>query len=191
MRGEGKGEGGKMGKINSAEKVKLFCGILSTDAEIDKKALSELEKKLGGIDLKSEIVNFKFSDYYNPEMGDNINRYWLSFEKLIFADEIADIKIFTNNIEDSFAKDGKRLINIDPGYLTQANVILATTKNFSHRIYLQKGIYAEVTTIYNKKEGFIKLPWSYPDYMSDTAKDFLLKARKKFLEQLKLSSLQA
>ncbi|MDR0823023.1 MAG: DUF4416 family protein, partial [Endomicrobium sp.] len=155
-----------MGKINSAEKVKLFCGILSTDAEIDKKALSELEKKLGGIDLKSEIVNFKFSDYYNPEMGDNINRYWLSFEKLIFADEIADIKIFTNNIEDSFAKDGKRLINIDPGYLTQANVILATTKNFSHRIYLQKGIYAEVTTIYNKKEGFIKLPWSYPDYMS-------------------------
>ncbi|MDR3048456.1 MAG: DUF4416 family protein [Elusimicrobiota bacterium] len=177
-----------MGKIGSAEKVKLFCGILSTDENIDKKALSELEKKLGGIDAKSEVMNFKFSDYYNLEMGSNIKRYWISFKNLIFADEIADIKIFTNDIEDSFAKDGKRLINIDPGYLTQANVILATTKNFSHRIYLQKGIYAEVTTIYNKKDGFIKLPWSYPDYMSAPAKDFLLKVRKNLLGQLKLSS---
>ncbi|MDR1195374.1 MAG: DUF4416 family protein [Endomicrobium sp.] len=173
-----------MGKIGAANRVKLFCGIISADEEMIGKAFAELKKRLGEIDIVSGIVDFDFTSYYNAEMGNTLKRFWISFEKLVFADELADIKVFTNSIEDEFAVDGKRLINIDPGYLNPANVILASTKDFSHRIYLAKGIYAEVTLIY-KKEDFIKLPWSYPDYLSPAAKKFLLEARTKLMRSLK------
>jgi hypothetical protein len=166
-----------MGKIGGDRKVKLFCGIISADAKIDEKAFASLKEKFGEIDLISEVVPFNYSAYYNGEMGDELKRFWISFKNLIFAGELADIKIWTNSLEDTFAVGAKRRINIDPGYISQANVILASTKDFSHRIYLSKGIYAEVTTIYTNKDGFIKLPWSYPDYMSETAKGFLMKAR--------------
>jgi len=176
--------GVEMGAIGTANRVKLFCGIISADDDTTKKALSELEKRFGKADIQSAVIPFDFTEYYNPEMGQGLKRFWISFEKLIFADELSAIKVFTNSVEDGFATDAKRRINIDPGYLNPANVILASTKDFSHRIYLSKGIYGEVTLIY-KKEDFTKLPWSYPDYTSPSAKEFLLKARTKLMQQLK------
>jgi hypothetical protein len=173
-----------MGAIGNANKVKLFCGIISADEDLTLKALEKLEKEFGKIDVKSETVDFDFTSYYNPEMGNGLKRFWISFEKLIFADELSASKVFTNSVEDGFADNGKRRVNIDPGYLNPANVILASTKDFSHRIYLSLGIYAEVTLIY-KKEDFIKLPWTYPDYISPTAKKFLLEARANLMSRLK------
>ena len=176
-----------MGAIGKANRVKLFCGIISADFEITEKALEKLENKFGAIDLHSEIVPFDFTSYYNAEMGQELKRFWVSFQRLVFADELAAIKVFSNSAEESFAVGGKRLINIDPGYINPANIILASTKDFSHRIYLSQGIYAEVTLIY-KKEDFIKLPWSYPDYTCAAAKNFLLKARKDLIMRLKNKS---
>jgi hypothetical protein len=173
-----------VGIIGTSKKVKLFCGIIFSDEKIKQDAFSVLEDKFGKIDFISEVMPFDFSSYYNPEMGQNLKRLWLSFEKLIFSSELASIKVFTNSIEDSFALNSKRQINIDPGYISPANVILATTKDYSHRIYLDKGIYGEVTTIY-KKNGYIKLPWSYPDYLSEKATKFLLKARQTLISRLK------
>ncbi|MDR0820271.1 MAG: DUF4416 family protein [Endomicrobium sp.] len=173
-----------MGVIGAPKKVKLFCGIISSGVEIEQKTLAVLEKKFGEIDLTSVVMPFDFSDYYNPEMGNNLKRFWISFKKLITAADIAGIKIFTNSTEDSFSVNNKRRINIDPGYITPANIILATTKDYSHRIYLSDGIYGEVTAIYKKPE-VVKLPWSYPDYFSNPAKEFLLKARKDLIEQLR------
>jgi hypothetical protein len=173
-----------MGAIGNANRVKLFAGIISSCEEITKNALEKLEEKLGKIDIKSDIVDFDFTSYYNPEMGENLKRFWVSFEPLVFADELAGIKVFTNGMEEKFALNGKRRINIDPGYLNPANIILASTKDFSHRIYLAQGIYGEITLIY-KKQDFIKLPWSYPDYVSPAAKKFLLEARAKLMSQLK------
>jgi hypothetical protein len=173
-----------MGTICTLKKVKLFCGIISSSAKIEQRSLAALEKKFGEIDLTSAIIPFDFSDYYNPEMGNNLKRFWISFKKLITATDIAGIKIFTNSTENSFAVNNKRCINIDPGYITPANVILATTKNYSHRIYLSGGIYGEVTVIYKKAE-VAKLPWSYPDYLSNPATEFLLKARKTLIKQLR------
>ncbi|OEG69518.1 hypothetical protein ATZ36_02070 [Candidatus Endomicrobiellum trichonymphae] len=173
-----------MGTIGALKKVKLFCGIISSSAKTEQKSLAALEKKFGEIDLTSSAMPFDFSDYYNPEMGDNLKRFWISFKKLITAADIAGIKNFTNSTEDSFAVNNKRRINIDPGYITPANVILATTKDYSHRIYLSDGIYGEVTVIYKKAE-VVKLPWSYPDYLSNTATEFLLKARKNLIKHLR------
>ncbi len=173
-----------MGQIGKANTVKLFCGIIYADEDIKNQAFEKLAEKFGAIDIESDTVDFTFTNYYNPEMGEYLKRCWISFEKLIFADELSAIKIFTNDIEELFSAEGKRRINIDPGYLNPANVILASTKDFSHRIYLSGGIYGEVTLIY-KKEDFMKLPWSYPDYTSPAAKEFLLKARTELMEQLK------
>jgi hypothetical protein len=173
-----------MGTIGKPKQVKLFCGIISADEEIKLKSFDFLKKKLSEIDLTSKVMPFDFSNYYNNEMGNNLKRFWISFEKLVLSSELASIKVFTNSIEDSFVLDNKRRINIDPGYISLANVILATTKDYSHRIYLEKGIYGEVTTIY-QKNGYIKLPWSYPDYLSQIAVGFLLKARIKLIKQLR------
>lgn len=172
-----------MGQINGAHLSKFFFGLIF-DVSFDvERAYEALEQKFSDkIDIKSEIIDFSFTGYYNAEMGANLKRQWISLETPLFPDRLADMKIETNNIESLFVKDGGRKVNIDPGYITPANVILASTKDFSHRIYLSKGIYAEVTTIY-RKDGFTKLPWTYPDYLCASAKNFILKARQRLLKK--------
>jgi hypothetical protein len=179
-----KSGGAVMGIVNQPKKAKLFCGIIYSNSKIKQKSFEMLEKKLGKISLISDVMLFDFSNYYFQEMGNNLKRFWIAFKILISTANLAEIKVFTNSIEDNFTVNNRRGINIDPGYITPANVILATTKDYSHRIYLAKGIYGEVTTIY-KKSGYIKLPWSYPDYLSNIATRFLLKARMDLMMQLK------
>jgi hypothetical protein len=173
-----------MGTISAVKKVKIFCGIIFSDEEIKQKSLIKLKENFGEIDLISSIIPFDFSDYYNREMGANLKRFWISFKELVSAADISGIKVFTNSIEANFAINNNRQINIDPGYITPANVILATTKDYSHRIYLDKGIYAEVTTIY-RKSGYIKLPWTYSDYFSKVAIEFFLKIRTILVNKLR------
>lgn len=172
-----------MGKINKPNLVKFFFGLIFNETFDIKEIYKLLEQKFNNkIDIYSPVIDFSFTTYYNKEMGDELKRQWISFETPILPDNLADIKIETNNIEDSYAKNKNRIVNIDPGYITPANVILASTKDFSHRIYLSKGIYAEVTTIY-RKEGFTKLPWTYPDYLCPSATDFILQARQCLLKK--------
>ncbi|MDR1784766.1 MAG: DUF4416 family protein [Endomicrobium sp.] len=173
-----------MGIVKTPAKAKLFCGIIYFDEEVKLKSFVVLKKRLGKIDLTSNVITFDFSSYYNTEMGKSLKRFWISFEKLISVDMLAEIKVFTNFIENSFALDGKRRINIDPGYVNLANIVLATTKNYSHRIYVSCGIYAEVTMMY-RKGGFTRFPWTYPDYLSETAREFFLKVRSCLMKQLK------
>jgi hypothetical protein len=172
-----------MGNINQPNLVKFFFGLIFNETFNIEEVYKILEQKFNNkIDIYSPAIDFTFTTYYNKEMGEKLKRQWISFEKSILPDALADMKIETNNIEDSYAKDKNRIVNIDPGYITPANVILASTKDFSHRIYLSKGIYAEVTTIY-RKEGFTKLPWTYPDYLCPTATEFILKARQCLLKK--------
>ncbi|MDR1401281.1 MAG: DUF4416 family protein [Endomicrobium sp.] len=176
-----------MGVVGTPGKAKLFCGVIYCGEEVKQRSFAVLEEKLGKIDLISDVITFNFSNYYNSEMGNGLKRFWISFRKLISVDRLAEMKISTNFIENNFTLDGKRRINIDPGYIGLANVILATTKNYSHRIYISSGIYAEVTMIYNRRGGFVRLPWTYPDYLSKTATEFLLKVRSCFVRQLEKS----
>ena len=172
-----------MGNISQPNTVKFFFGLIFNDGFNIKEIYGVLEHKFGNkIDIYSPIIDFTFTKYYNREMGEKLKRQWISFQFPLSPDKLADIKVETNNIEDSYSKNNNRIVNIDPGYITPANVILASTKDFSHRIYLSKGIYAEVTTIY-RKEGFTKLPWTYPDYLCPTATEFILKARKCLLQK--------
>ena len=172
-----------MGNINQPNLVKLFFGLIFNEDFNINEIFRILEQKFNNkIDIYSPIIDFTFTKYYNKEMGEKLKRQWISFQDPVLPDKLADIKVETNNIEDSYTKNNNRSVNVDPGYITPANVILASTKDFSHRIYLSKGIYAEVTTIY-RKEGFTKLPWTYPDYLCPTATEFILKARQCLLKK--------
>ena len=176
-----------MSEISRPEPVKLIIGILSGIKILLKDIEVLLESHLGKIDLKSEIFTFDFTDYYKREMGLNILRKFLCFKKLIDPEEIPSIKIWTNKLEDELKNDGEfeviRPINIDPGYLTQSKLILASTKDYYHRIHLQGGIYAEVTLFYQNGK-FENLPWTYPDYQTEKYKNFFLKARELYAKDI-------
>ena len=174
-----------MGEIKIHQPVKLISGLLYLSETLIKEVETILINEFGPIDLQSEAFPFNLTDYYVDELGEGILRKYIAFEKLIDIVRLPDIKIWTNEIEKKFSdKDsGKRKINIDPGYLTLSKMILATTKNYSHRIYLRDGIYAEVTLHYHKK-SFTPWDWTYPDYKLEKTINFFNKVREIYKEQL-------
>ncbi|MEA3500753.1 MAG: DUF4416 family protein [Candidatus Marinimicrobia bacterium] len=153
-----------MGKINSAPLGLLFYAIAVNNKDLFKIIERKLEKKYGNILFESEIINFsEKTNYYKKEMGSKLWKKYYSYETIISLEDIFKYKYESNKLEDEFKTDDKRNINLDPGYITLFNFSLLTTKGYSHRIYLEKGIYSEITLIYkNKKYEF--LPWTYPDY---------------------------
>ena len=167
------------------EKVLLFSGVLSTKGFPDE-LRKDLEDKFGPIDIISPSIPFSYTDYYVPEMGEGIERFFISFRNLISPDELTEAKLFTNHLEKKWEENGGRKINLDPGTLSAANVILATTKNRSHRIAIGSRLFAEVTLIYQNK-GFTSFPWTYSDYRSPEVQEILLEFRKNYLSKLKES----
>ena len=169
-----------MADISLPKLVKLFVGILTCNEGLFGDVESLLVKRFGEVDMKSEIFPFNFTDYYKKDMGANISRQFISFRKLINPEELSAIKVWTNELEDKFKHNNRfnvvRPINLDPGYLTHCNLILASAKDYYHRIHLQNGIYAEVTLFY-QNEVFKNLPWTYPDFQTEKYKNFFLEVR--------------
>ena len=116
--------------------------------------------------FKSRILDFGHSDYYKKEMGNNLKRMVIGFKNLIERDRLVEIKIFTNSLEEQFSIEGMRTVNIDPGYISGEHLVLATGKGFYHRPYLGKGVYADLTLVYQQNK-FRALEWTYPDYASE------------------------
>jgi len=171
-----------MGKIKPPLPVKLFFAEFTAYPELFLQAEERLQELFGDIDYHSPIFDFTHTHYYEKEMGTNLKKKFVSFKKLIPPQDLADIKITSNRIEEEFSVEGKRRINLDPGYLDFARVVLATTKDSYQRIYLGKGIYAEVTLYFAHGE-FHALPWTYPDYRE--FKDLFLEMRKIYREDVK------
>ncbi len=170
------------------QEAKLFMGILSTIGFPDS-LRSGLEEAFGPVDIISDPFPFSFTDYYTGEMGEGIERSFISFSRLIPPDQLAAAKTLTDSIEMQYAEEGKRRINLDPGLITEASIILATTKNRAHRIAIGMSLYAEVTLIYQSK-GFISFPWTYSDYRSSHVQEILLGMRKAYLAERKMAGMQ-
>jgi hypothetical protein len=173
-----------MGQVKDAEPVKFFCGILAADRTNLAGAEQGLESVFGEIDLKSDLFDFDFTSYYEAEMGANLIRQFVCFKELRSPDRIATFKRQTNDLESEFAHDSSRTINLDPGYIAPSKLVLASTKDFSHRIYIAEGIYAEVTL--NFRGGGCKhFEWTFPDFQSHDYQEFFLLARSRLMEQRK------
>ena len=172
-----------MGEIRDPQPVKVFVGILTHLPSSLPQLRGSLEEHLGPIDYESQLLDFDFTDYYEPEMGSGLKRNFWGFRRLVDPGALVDLKLFTNQLEQTLAVNGKRIVNIDPGYLTAARIVLASTKDFGHRLYLGKGIYGEVTLMYQKK-GLRPLPWTYPDYRSEAYHEFFKGLRQVYMTQL-------
>ncbi len=173
-----------MGKIIISKPVKLICGLISNDEALFLAAKRLLVKKFGPVDFESERFKFDYTSYYTDELGQDLKRVFFSFKKLFDPSQLDRAKIYSNKIEMFLSRDGKRKINIDPGYIDLAKLVLASTKDFSHRIYLGRGIYAEITLIY-KNGGFKILEWTYPDYRTNEHLKIFSDIRKAYHRQLK------
>ncbi len=166
---------------NEPELGVLLCGIMRHPEISREIIISRLEKEFGHVAAQSEEFPFSFTTYYEQEMGKNLLRSFLTFEQHVSPAVQAEIKLKTNAIESEFIKEGQhRIVNLDPGLLSAHNLILTTGKDFSHRIYIRDGIFAEVTLMVNKGR-LTPLPWTYADYRSSVVLDFFEKQRQDFL----------
>jgi hypothetical protein len=165
--------------------VKYLCGMIAGNTRFFDRAEEALMDILGPIDLRSEPQPFDMTTYYEAEMGPNLLRKFVAFEHLASPGRLAEIKHATNAIEAHLAagSDLPRPINLDPGYVTTAKLVLASMKDFSHRVYLRDGVYAEVTLVY-KHHQWQATPWTFPDYGSGRYDEFLSRARTCYHDQV-------
>lgn len=176
-----------MAKAHDPKPVKLFCGMLAADVGLFARAKERLAGRYGGIDAESDVFDFDFTDYYEKEMGPGLKKTFVSFHPLIDPGEIVAVKLWTNELEREIAAEAggpvDRPINLDPGYLTLSKLVLATAKDYSHRLYLGRGIYAEVTLRYQGGR-FVDWPWTYPDYKTPEYQVFFKRLRDIYVAQI-------
>ncbi len=177
-----------MARATEPPVVKLICGMISASTDMLDRASDRLEQVFGKIDLTSKTMNFDFTHYYDEQMGSPLYRRFVSFAHCIRPDALVDAKWTTNAIEQDLAVQSTppptRPINLDPGYLGLSKLVLGSMKNFSHRIYLARKVFAEVTLIYQGGQ-WTPLPWTFPDYASGRYHGFLTKVRERLGDQLK------
>jgi len=175
-----------MGTIHSVTPVKLICGMIAAGREMLPVATQALQAAFGEIDIESDIFPFDCTDYYAREMGPELVRQFVAFTVLVDPGRLAAIKQQTNAIEQQLSvaveSGSRRPVNLDPGYVAAAQLVLATTKNFAHRIYIGNGIYAEVTLLFHRS-GCRTLPWTYPDFRSGRYDAFFLEVRRRLFRQ--------
>jgi hypothetical protein len=174
-----------MGNTKPFTLSKLFIGLIYSNEANVNLVKNDITETFGKADFESDALNFHHTNYYETEMGSSLNKCFISIEKLWNPEDIFKAKILSQEIENKYKKDNKRLVNLDPGTLTQHNIILLSTKNFTHRIPLQQGIYAELTLVYNKNEKkYLSLPWTYPDYQTSGYQNALLAIRSIYGQQI-------
>lgn len=176
-----------MGQVGTFSPVKLICGIIANRQDLFSVSESKLSEIFGEIDSKSDFFPFDYTDYYEKQMGQGLKRVFLSFYELMRPEELSSIKIKTNRLEENIKlKKGmeSRAVNLDPGYLTASALIMATVKDFSHRIPLRNGIFAHLEFLFGKNE-IRTLPWTYPDFKKPDYHPFFLEVRKIYLKQIR------
>ena len=172
-----------MSQPAAPQAAKLVIGVFTRDASLFAPVAENLTHQFGDIDLISAWMPFDYTSYYEREMGLGLKRRMMAFKTLIPQGGLSAVKQKTNAIETRFKAQGKRMVNIDPGYLLRERFILATGKNFAHRIYIGDQIYADLTLIFHKG-AFQSLPWTYPDYQAADMQSFLYRARDKYIKDI-------
>lgn len=170
--------------ISSPAPVKVLVAAFWNDHKAWRQALTRMTEIWGDPDLAGSVRNFHASRYYESEMGPNLKRQLQSFERLADPGDIADMKLQTNRIEKDLCCNTSRTVNLDIGYLDLHKVVLASTKEGPQKIYVGRGIWADLTLLYKKKR-FHAMPWTFPDFASRVYDQFLLTARAKYKEQLR------
>ncbi len=166
-----------MGRTKPAEPVILTFALLYNNEEYRANALELIEKNFGKIAQTSQTSSFNYSRYYEKEIGPNLTRQYFAIAGTFYQGDIAQAKITANQIEDFLADEsGRRRVNIDPGYVTIAKLIVPTTKDATYRVYIRDGIYAQ-PMLYFLGNTFVPWEWTYNDYTQPEAIEFFNRVR--------------
>lgn len=176
-----------MGTAREPQPVKLIASLLTGEPGLLARVREALAAAWGPIDLQSDLLPFDHTDYYAGELGPGLQRQIVAFERLVSPAELPAAKRLANELEQSLAAGGRRRVNVDPGYVALGKLVLATTKDYSHRIYLGEGIYGEVTLKY-EHGAFRAWEWTYPDYASAEYRAIFAAIRQLYAEQLRQES---
>lgn len=168
--------------------VKLLVALLTSDLQIMEEVERRLSAAYGGVEDRTEIFLFTFPGRFQREMGENLKKRIICFERLMPVEDLPEVKKLTNDLEweyqEHLQERSRRKINLDPGYLTLSKVLLASTRNYSHHVYLKNGVYGELLLRFHR--GALRnLPWTYPDYRTHLAHSFFTKVRERYHAQLK------
>lgn len=177
-----------MGEVKKTQAVKFIVGILAIDEDALAKANELIGRQLGPVESQSEAWPFSSTKYYAKEMSETLVRQFVSLAQPTDPVELVKLKLASNSLELTHAQEHgrgqRRAINLDPGYITPAKLILASTKDFSHRVYLERGIFGEVTLQY-VHGSWRSFDWSFPDYTEQRYHGFFSQVRSGLLEQLR------
>ena len=171
-------------EIQKTPRVKCIIGLIYSPSSDLHACLQHLQHVFGRADMISGVYPFDITDYYEPEMGTQLLRRFVSFDKLVEAQTLPEIKRLTNVMETAYVSESGRSINLDPGYMDMDKFILASAKYGRQKIYLDKGIYADPTLYYYKKE-FQPYEWSFPDFKSGIYNDYFLRVRSHYKKQIR------
>lgn len=175
-----------MGIAHDPEPVRLIIGLLTRDRELLAEAITRLCQHFGPIQEQSQPTPFTHTTYYAQELGERPWRQFVTFRELVDPGQLPSIKLLTNRLEQEWTIEGRRQVNLDPGYVSLSKLVLATTKNHWHRLYLGQGIYGEVTLPY-RQGAFQPQEWTYPDYRTPEHLDFFKAVRERYHQQLRQS----
>ncbi|GIW41117.1 MAG: hypothetical protein KatS3mg076_1694 [Candidatus Binatia bacterium] len=171
-----------VGRPRPAPPVKLVLGVLAARPELLGEVRVVAEKEFGRIELESRVAPWRATRYYEEELGPEPYRQFFVFSDPVDPADLAELKLRTNELEGIWSVGGRRRVNLDPGYLDLARLVLASTKDAAHRVYLGKGIYAEVTLVFADGR-FRPFPHTYPDYASPEVRAFFETAREAWKRQ--------
>lgn len=164
--------------VDEQGKARFFIAVT---AQGDfKRIFKEIESYVDEIDHKSQIFNFNYTNYYEEEMGRGLEKVFLSLSQPLPREKLVDLKLMARDLEGRHTFNLKRKYNLDPGYLTPSQVVVATFKGHSHRIYLGRGVYAHLGLVF-KQGNWAPLPWTHPDYISPEATNFFNRIRETFM----------
>jgi hypothetical protein len=158
----------------------LLISLLDNNPGARAQALRCLSARFGPLVMLSQSLPFMDSTYYEAEMGANLSRRLLLFQPLIAEERLPIIKRLCISLERDLSQGGRRLVNIDPGALSRESPVLATTKPKAHRLRLGRGVYGDLTLLFQQGD-FMPLPWTYPDYGSRFYRDLLIAWRNRYL----------
>lgn len=173
-----------MGTAREPQPVKLMASLLTGEPALLAPVKEALANTFGPLDFESELLPFDHTDYYAPEFGPALQRQIVTFERLVRPADLPAIKYQTNDLEGVWAHQDRRRVNIDPGYVSLGKLVLASTKNHAHRLYLDQGVYGEGTLTYQQGH-FRPWPWTYPDYASAPYCAMFERIRERYKAQLR------
>jgi hypothetical protein len=180
-----KADGESRLKSCKEKKVLLVSSVLGKTPELVVSAIKRFSTEFGDLVTVSEELPFRWTRYYQGELGETPSRRFIAIKTLVDPTALPSIKRASSRIETALSEPGSpRRINIDPGYLNQHQLVLASTKRRGHRIYLDQGIFADLMLLFGE-EGFIALPWTYPDYAEENTRVLFDRYRDLYLSLLR------